>query len=145
MSVILMTTLFGSTFHVDNKTNEQSAFTITPFWVQNTCSCWVRVNLNWSNGTSFFAFLLVQKVHVTTDVTLWETWRKWNDSKLLRCQQHGKKFALFFNFFCKKRWPYLQSFNERRVVGIAWTSSGTRRHFKYSSCLLHLWIKSFFR
>ena len=40
---------------------------------------------------------------------------EWNNLKLLRCQQQGKKFALFL---CKKRWPYLQSFNERHVVDI---------------------------
>ena len=42
------------------------------------------------------------------------------------------------------RWLYLQSFNERDVVDIVWTSSDTRRPFEYPSCLLHLWIKSFF-
>ena len=57
---------------------------------------------------------------------------EWNNLKLLRCQRQGKKFALFL---CKKRWPYLQSFNERHVIDIVWTSSG---------CLVRLWIKSFF-
>ena len=63
--------LIGSTLHMNNKTNEQSTFKIMSIsGAKYINSCWkVRVNLNWSNGTSFFAFLLVQKAHVTTGVT----------------------------------------------------------------------------
>ena len=68
---LLFSNLIGSTLHMNNKTNEQSAFKIMSILgAKYINSCWkVRVNLNWSNGTSFFAFLLVQKAHVTTGVT----------------------------------------------------------------------------
>ena len=72
---LLFSNSIGSTLHMNNKTNEQSAFKIMSILGAkyiNSC-CKVRVNLNWSNGTSFFAFLLVQKAHVTIGVTKWET------------------------------------------------------------------------
>ena len=68
---LLFSNLIGSTLHMNNKTNEQSAFKLmstSGTKYINSCSK-VRVNLNWSNGTSFFAFLLVQKAHVTIGVT----------------------------------------------------------------------------
>ena len=71
---LLFSNLIGSTLHMDNKTNEQSTFKITSIWMQNIWtlveSAWI-----WTGPTEFpfFAFLLVQKVHVTTWVTLWET------------------------------------------------------------------------
>ena len=68
---LLFSNLIGSTLHMNNKTNEQSPFKIMSIsGAKYINSCWkVRVHLNWSNGTSFFAFLLVQKAHVRTGVT----------------------------------------------------------------------------
>ena len=34
-AALLLSSLIGSTLHVDNKTNEQSTFKITSIWVQN--------------------------------------------------------------------------------------------------------------
>ena len=155
---LLFSNLIGSTLHVHNKTNEQSAFKITPIWVQNIRYAVVESAWIWTDPTElhfslFYWFkrctwrreLLCAKL-VTSQLkhqTWRATWRvlkirsviefrqfseskkrwffraEWNDPKLLRCQQQGKKFALFF---ARKDGLNLKSFNERRVVDIVWTS-----------------------
>ena len=78
------------------QTNEQSAFKITPIWVQSICSCWVRMNLNyWFKRCTWRRELLFGKL--VTSQLKYQTWRAtW---QVMRSVIEFREFSK-----SKKRW-----------------------------------------